>query len=353
MVRKCCWCARRQSESSNTNVQSTHIGPIQQEPNDGLFCTTAPVHPRQNRDVEIPLNLVLKLEELWRQSELRHCLRMGQSVLCLEWHMIKEHLCSNVHLRLGSKDRDDIRSRFLVGEADHRVRLALNVVNEDALLAEQCSVVSPRDRDRLDDKVLVLGHHHLHYSLLELLERGVVLGWRACHDVVLVVLVPAQLSELLGIRKLDVDAVLLHDALNVLAADADDPLVVDLGHMERHLGRQLFLQQAQAIQRACVIAGSVDEEVVVVEGLELDSDGEVRSAEIRLSTKSLHLLDTSRFHDLVELAILLARDKVTMLVSKLDLKADLVVERLDDLELKHKLDGRPDFRLETVKLEAI
>ena len=105
--------------------------------------------------------------------------------------MVKEHLRSDVDLTLGPKDGDDIARRLLVREPHGRVGLALDIVNEDALLAEEGAVVPPRDRDRLDDKVLVFGADELHDALLEVLEINGVLGRRARDDVVLVVGVPS------------------------------------------------------------------------------------------------------------------------------------------------------------------
>ena len=58
-----------------------------------------------------------------------------------------------------------------------------------------------------------------------------------------------------------------------------------------------------------VVACNVDEEVVVIEGLELD-------------------LDVGGLHDLVDFAVLLSTDKLAVLVGELDLEADLVVEGL-------------------------
>lgn len=129
--------------------------------------------------------------------------------------------------------------------------------------------------------------------------------------------------------------------------------MVRLGNVERDLGGQFLLEHREAVERARIAARDVDEEVVVVERLELD-------------------LDVGRLHDLVELAVLLARDELAVLVGELDLGADLVVEslfatahqlpspprratrtHLDELELEHEMDRRPDFSFEAMQLEAI
>lgn len=52
------------------------------------------------------------------------------------------------------------------------------------------------------------------------LERG------SGNDVVLVVSVTTQLSKFLGVGKLDVNTVFLHDPLNTSSANTDDPFVI-------------------------------------------------------------------------------------------------------------------------------
>lgn len=53
-----------------------------------------------------------------------------------------------------------------------------------------------------------------------------ILERRSGNDVVLVVSIATQLSELLSIGELDVNSIFLHDPLNAPPANADDPLVV-------------------------------------------------------------------------------------------------------------------------------
>lgn len=161
--------------------------------------------------------------------------------------MVEQHLSGNVNLTLGSEDSDDVTRRFLVGEANGRVGLGLDVVDEDALLAEEGAMVPPRNRDGLDDKVLVLGADELHDRLLKVLEVDGVLGGSARDDVVLVVRVSTESGEFFGVGELDVDAELSHDPLNVLASNADDTLVVRLGDVERDLGGQLLLKHCEAV----------------------------------------------------------------------------------------------------------
>lgn len=74
----------------------------------------------------------------------------------LEGDVVEQHGGGDVDLSLGAKDGDNVGRRLLVGEPDGRVCLALNVVDEDGLLAEKSSVVAARDGDALEGVVLVL-----------------------------------------------------------------------------------------------------------------------------------------------------------------------------------------------------
>ena len=79
--------------------------------------------------------------------------------------------------------------------------------------------------------------------------------------------------------------------------------------MEGYFGRQFFLQEGETVEHGRVVARDINEEVVIVESLKFD-------------------LDIRRLHDFVNLAVLLPRDELPMLVGKLHLEADLVVECL-------------------------
>ena len=92
-----------------------------------------------------------------------------------------------------------------------------------------------------------LGVDKFHNGLLEIVQVHGILGRRTGNDVVFVVIVTTHSRKLLGIRKLDVHTILLHDALDAATADADDTLMVRLGNVERDLRRQLLLQESQAL----------------------------------------------------------------------------------------------------------
>ncbi|KAI3479935.1 hypothetical protein L1887_57922 [Cichorium endivia] len=83
-----------------------------------------------------------------------------------------------------------------------------------------------------------------------------------------------------------------------------------------------------------VIARHVDEEVVVVKGLKLDANAAL-------------------LHDLVDLAVLLARDEFAMLVGQRDLEANFKVEALDEVEIEQRRDGGAHLGFEAVDLEAV
>ena len=58
-----------------------------------------------------------------------------------------------------------------------------------------------------------------------------------------------------------------------------------------------------------IVTSDVDEEIIIIEGLELD-------------------LDVGGLHDLVDLAVLFAANKLAVFVGKLNLEANFVVESL-------------------------
>ena len=165
-----------------------------------------------------------------------------------------------------------------------------------------------------------LGVDKFHNGLLEIIQIHGILGRRTGNDVVFVVIVTTHSRKLLGIRKLDVHTILLHDALDAATSDADDTLMVGLRNVERDLGRQFLLKKSECLQDRCVIAGDVDQEVVFVESLKLN-------------------LHVSSLHDLVDLAVLLATNELAVLVGKLDLEANLVVEALyEKAPIRHNED---------------
>ena len=165
-----------------------------------------------------------------------------------------------------------------------------------------------------------LGVDKFHNGLLEIVQVHGILGRCTGNDVVFVVIVTTHSRKLLGIRKLDVHTILLHDALDAATSDADDTLMVGLRNVERDLGRQFLLKKSESLQDRCVIAGDVDQEVVFVESLKLN-------------------LHVSGLHDLVNLAVLLATNELAVLIGELDLEANLMVETLyEKAPIRHNED---------------
>ena len=191
-----------------------------------------------------------------------------------------------MNLTLGSKDRNDVARRFLARESNGRVGLGLDVVNEDGLLAEESSMIPPRNRDCLDDEILVFRTDQLHDALFEVFEVHSVLGGSSRDYVVFVVVVTSESGELFSIGELDVNSIFLHDSLNVLSSNSDDSFVVSFGNVERDFGGKLLLKHRQSVKGTRIISSDVDEEIVVVERFELD-------------------LDIRGLHDLVQLSVLL------------------------------------------------
>ena len=68
----------------------------------------------------------------------------------------EEHGCGNLHLALRAKDSDDVGCSLFVREANLGIRLRLNVMDENALLAEESAVILAWNRDRLINVVLIL-----------------------------------------------------------------------------------------------------------------------------------------------------------------------------------------------------
>ena len=109
--------------------------------------------------------------------------------------------------------------------------------------------------------------------MLQIIQIDRILGRRSRHDVILIIVIPAQRSKLFCIRKLDVNSVLLHDPLNVPSSDSNNTFMVRLWDMEGYLSGKLLLQKRKTSQDGGVGAGKIDKKVVIVERLELYFDG--------------------------------------------------------------------------------
>jgi hypothetical protein len=114
---------------------------------------------------------------------------------------------------------------------------------------------------------------HVHNFLLHQIEALGIASWSAADNVVDtdIVFVLAHATAVHGIGELDKDRVFLHDALDVLATDANDALMVLVRDVEGDRGWHLLLDQVQAILGRLVgRAADVNVEVVFVEAIEDD-----------------------------------------------------------------------------------
>lgn len=80
-----------------------------------------------------------------------------------------------------------------------------------------------------------------------------------------------ELTSFLRVGEFDEDRVLLHDALDMLSANANDSLVILIRHMERDRGRHLLLDKTQALLHR-LVGRSVDVDVEVVLAKVLEHD---------------------------------------------------------------------------------
>lgn len=90
---------------------------------------------------------------------------------------------------------------------------------------------------------------HVHDFLLDKVQALRVTSRGPADDIVDldVIIFLAHPTTIHRIGEFDEDRVFLHDALNVLSANTDDPLVILIRHMERDRRRHLLLDQIQAI----------------------------------------------------------------------------------------------------------
>ena len=117
--------------------------------------------------------------------------------------------------------------------------------------------------------------NHVHNLLLDKVQTLSVASRGPTDHVVNlnVVILLAHAAAVHGIGELHEDGVLLHDALDMLSTNPNDPLVILVRHMERDRCRHLLLNQVQAILgRLILVAAHIDVEVVLVETVEDDLD---------------------------------------------------------------------------------
>jgi hypothetical protein len=148
-------------------------------------------------------------------------------------------------------DRHQVACHFSAWEIDLAVPLLLQVLDLGHA-GKEFAVIKTVDGHGFGNEfgilvvllagiLLILASHDTHHFLDHvhdlLLDQVQVLGiasWGATNDIVDfdVVLVFADATTVHSVGKLDEHGVFLHDTLDVLASDSDDPLVVLVGNVE-------------------------------------------------------------------------------------------------------------------------
>lgn len=208
------------------------------------------------------------------------------------------------NLVLRTRNGDDVAGLLSAREGNLAVPLLLKRLNLRHA-GDELTVVETVNRDGLRNELGVNLLNHVHDLLLDELQVVGIARRRTANDVVDldVIIILSDTATIHGVGELDEDRVLLHDALDVLATNADDALVVLIRHVERDGSRHLQLHEVQAVLRSLVLrAAYINVEVVLVEAVE----------------DNLHV---ALAHDLVDLAVLLATDELLVFVGELDLDA--------------------------------
>jgi len=163
------------------------------------------------------------------------------------------------------------------------------------------------DTDNLRCEFRVSSINHFQYFALDEFKILRVAGGGAANDIVdpTIIVLAAHPATVHSVGELDENRMLLHDPLDVLAANTNDALVVLIGNMERDGCGHFLLHKPQTLLHGVVGAG-------------LNFDVEVILAEV-----VKHDLDIALAHDLVDLAILLATNELLMLVGQLNPDTDL------------------------------
>lgn len=241
------------------------------------------------------------------------------------------------HLPLGSSNGHLIARLLSAGEDDLAVPFPLQIFDLRQP-SEKLAMVEPVDIDDLrrelgilfasrltTDVTLGVGSgrayntiNHLQNLALNKLKVLGIAGGGSADDIVnsAVVVLPAHATPIHRIGELDEDGMFFHDALDMLAANANNTLVVLVRHVKRDGCRHLLLHQAQALLHGVVcMALNFDVEVVLAKVVK-------------------HNLDVALPHDFVDFSILLSTDKLLVLIGELDLDSNLV------LRVHHKFDLR-------------
>lgn len=114
---------------------------------------------------------------------------------------------------------------------------------------------------------------HVHDLLLDKVQALSITSRSPADDIVDldIIIFLAHAATVHGVGELNKHRVLLHDALNVLATNADNTFVVLIGDMERDRSRHFLLNEVETILgRVVLIATNINVEVVLIESIEDD-----------------------------------------------------------------------------------
>jgi hypothetical protein len=136
-------------------------------------------------------------------------------------------------LILRTRNGNDIAGLLSARESDLAVPLLLERLDLRHA-SDELTVVETVNGNRLGHELSIDLLDHVHDLLLDKLQVVGVTRRSAADDVVNldVIVVLANATTVHGVGELDEDRVLLHDALDVLATNANDALVVLVRHVE-------------------------------------------------------------------------------------------------------------------------
>lgn len=212
------------------------------------------------------------VEELGRLEELAKLRGTLEEKLMALRHHSQERINALRDLILRARDRDGVTSQLRARELDLAVPLLLKLFNLGQA-REEFTVVQTVDEDSLRDVFRINFLDHIHDLLLDKVQTLCIPSGCPTDDVVDldIVIFLAHTTAVHGVGELDEDRVLLHDALDVLATDSDDSLVVLVRNMERDGRWHLLLDEIKPVPSCLVlIPADVNIEVVLVETIKDD-----------------------------------------------------------------------------------
>ena len=232
-------------------------------------------------NINIDINLVLFLElgpnignEVYGLEVVTKFHRALEMKFMALWYHAKQSIDRLRHLILGAGDGHHVAGKLGAREFDLAVPFLLQLVDLSHA-GQQLTVIQTVDNDSLGDVFGINLLDHIHDLLLDKVQALSVASRGPADNVVNldVIIFLAHTTTVHGVGELHEDRVLLHDALDMLSTNPDDPLVVLVRHMEGNGSRHLLLHQIQTVlSRLVLVAAHVNVEVVLVETVKDDLD---------------------------------------------------------------------------------